>query len=383
LARYIDVVIARNVAAWGVDAVLVAKELGQKLVAADLKLVVVFADSAIDQPLLAREASTIFGAVPVIGCSTRSVIGTAGLRPHGTVALGLYGEGVRVGIGVATDLRDGAQPRTRAAVERAAAGLGLTCETLDPARHVMVTIFDGSSHMDELFCFASAVSAPQLRVVGGSCSSRKRDGAVRRVFAYGEALEDAGIVLVLEPDVKFEVITSSHLVPTELRCVVTAATDRTITELDGVPATRRFAQLIGKLGGTLGPNTPSEFTFARFIDGVPYVRALAAVSPDSLELACSVDIGHVLRIMRPGDLLAQTSRDLAELAQRFGAISALLAFSCTFRGREAQTRGLTEELARLFDQFPTTGLQCFGEQAGMLFVNHTMTALALGGPDGG
>ncbi|CAN5627444.1 FIST N-terminal domain-containing protein [soil metagenome] len=362
---------------------LVARELGEKLVAAELKLVVVFADSAIDQPTLARETSKIFGAVPVIGCSTSSVTGTAGLRPHGTVALGLYCDDVRVGIGVATELRTGAQPRTQAAVERAAGGLGLTCETLDPARHVMVTMFDGSSHMEEPFCFASAVAAPQLRVVGGACSARRADGGVRSVFANGEAFEDAGIVIVLEPNVKFEVVTSSHLVPTELRCVVTAATGRTITELDGVPATKRFAELIDKLGGTLGAQTPIEFTFARFIDGLPYVRALASVRPDALELGCSVEIGHVLRIMRPGDLLDQTSRDLAAVAQRLGSVSALLAFSSTLRGVEAQTRGLAEELAWLFDRFPTTGLECFGEQAGMLFVTHGVSALVLGGGDGG
>jgi hypothetical protein len=371
-------VIARSVAARGVDAVLVAKELGEKLVApdlADLALVIVFADSAVDQPTLARETRTIFGAIPVVGCSTTGAIGSAELGAPGAVALGLYGTGVRVGLGVATELSSGAEARTRAAVEDAAASLGLSCETLDPERHVMVTLFEGSGHMDEPFCFASAVSAPQLRAVGGAASARANDGEVRHVFANGEALADAGIVIVLEPGVKFETLTSSHLVPTELRCVVTGATGRTITELDGLPAIARFGELVGKLGGTLGPATPGEFTFARFVDGIPYVRALTSVLPDALELGCSVDIGHVLRIMRPGDLVAQTSRDLAAAAERLGSVSAVLAFSCTFRNLEAELRGVTEELEQVYERF--------GEQAGMLFVNHTLTALVLGGGEGG
>lgn len=379
--------IARNVAARGVDAVLVARELGEKLVAADLAaelaLVIVFADSAIDQPTLAREMSKIFGAVPVVGCSTIGVVGGAELRAPGAVALGLFGESVRVGIGVATELSSGALARTRAAVERAAAALGLTCEALDPVRHVMVTLFEGSRHMEEPFCFASAVSAPQLRVVGGACSARSTDGEGRHVFAHGEAFADAGIVIVLEPGVRFETVTSSHLVPTDLRCVVTAATGRTITELDGLPAVPRFAALVGKLGGTLGPATPGEFTFARFVGGMHYVRALTAVLPDALELGCSVDIGHVLRIMRPGDLVAQTSRDLAAAAERLGSVSALLAFSCTHRSLEAELRDVTEELTQVFARYPTTGFECSGEQAGMLFVNHTLTALVLGGGEGG
>ena len=378
--RYYCGVIARNVAARGVDAVLVAKELGEKLVAADLKLVIVFADSAIDQPTLARELSNILGTVPVVGGSTSAVVGAAGAT---AVALGLYGDRVRAGIGVATELQKAAQPRTRAAVEHAAAALGLTCETLDPARHVMVTVFEGSAHMDEAFCFASAASVPQLRTIGGAASMRRSDGGPRRVWAHGEALADAGIVIVLEPGVKFEAFTSSHLEPTDLRCVVTAAHDRLITELDGRPATKRFADLIGKLGGTLGPHTRSEFTFARFIDGVPYVRGLSEITSEALELGCSVATGHVLRIVRPGRLVEQTALDLDAVAQRLGSISSLLAFSCTLRALEAQTHGLVDELAQVFDRYPTTGLQCFGEQAGMLFVNHTLTALALGAGDGG
>ncbi len=359
------------------DAGLVAKELGEKLVAADLSLVIAFADCAIDQSTLARETSKIFGAVPVVGCTTRSVLGPTGAT---VTAIGLYN--LRVGIGIATELCRGAQPRTRLAVEHAAAGLGLACEALDPARHVMVTIFEGSGHMDEVFCFASAAAAPQLRVVGGAASQRF-DGSVRRIWANGEALADAGIVLLLEPNVKFEVMMSSHVVPTELRCVVTGARARRITELDGQPAIRRFSELIGKLGGTLGPHTPSEFTFARVIEGQPYVRGLAAVLPDALELGCTVDTGHVLRIMRSGDLVEHTTRELAALVQRVTPVSAVLAFSCTLRGSEAKARGLTNELARAFDTFPATVLECFGEQYGMLFVNHTLTALALGGGDGG
>lgn len=378
--RYYYGVIARNVAARGVDAVLVAKELGEKLVAADLKLAIVFADSAIDQPTLARELSNILGAVPVVGCSASAVVGAPGAT---AVALGLYGAHVRAGIGVATELSKAAQPRSRAAVERAAAALGLTCETLDPARHVMVTVFEGSQHTDEAFCFASAASAPQLRTVGGAASMRRSDGGPRRVWAHGEPLADTGIVIILEPGVKFEAFTSSHLEPTDLRCVVTAAHDRIITELDGLPATKRFADLIGKLGGSLGLHTRSEFTFARLIDGVPYVRGLAAILPDALELACSVATGHVLRIVQPGNLVQQTAVDLEAVAQRLGSIGSLLVFSSTLRALEAQTHGLADELAQVFGRYPTTGLQCSGEQSGMLFVNHTLTALALGGGHGG
>ena len=47
--------------------------------------------------------------------------------------------------------------------------------------------------------------------------------------------------------------------------------------------------------------------------------------------------------------------------------------------RQAKHRAIASELAEVYDGYPTTGFQTFGEQTGMLFVNHTLTALAIGG----
>src|SRR5262249_18065735 len=158
------------------------------------------------------------------------------------------------------------------------------------------------------------------------------DGKSRAyIWANGECFVDAGIVVVLETDVPFEVVTSSHLVPTNLRTVVTAASSRgrRIEELDGIPATRRLRQLIEKLGSNVDDAHPSEYAFARFIDGMPYVRALQRLDGEGLLLASSVEPGHVLRVMRPGDLIGQTREDLATAVHRLGGkASAIIAFSC-------------------------------------------------------
>jgi hypothetical protein len=87
--------------------------------------------------------------------------------------------------------------------------------------------------------------------------------------------------------------------------------------------------------------------------------------------------------MKSGDLVAQTERDLAAAAKRLGGISALLAFSCVYRDWEATELGIGPALAAVYDAYPTTGFQSFGEQSGMLYVNHTLTALAIGAGSGG
>jgi hypothetical protein len=163
--------------------------------------------------------------------------------------------------------------------------------------------------------------------------------------------------------------------------VVTAATGRSITELDGIPAARRVRELVAQLGDVLDEPRPTNYTFARFIDGVPYVRSIMLIDGDRIGLASAVEPGHVLRVMRPGDLIGRTRADLEAAAERVGGtIEALIAFSCMGRHLEACTRGQAAELAAVYARYPTTGFESGGEQTGMLLVNHTLTALAFGGP---
>lgn len=368
----------------GVDAAAVAKELGEKLGAPDLVLAVVFADWRVDANVLAHDLQRALGKAPVVGCTAIGVVGSAGLAPPATVALGLYGDWVRVGVGVATEISANPMARSRDAVEQAAQALGTTCVALDPVRHVTFTLFEGSAAIEEAFCIGSASAAPQIRVVGGAASTeldaRGADSLGKTaVWVRGELRMDAGVAVVLETARPFEAITSCHMVPTDAKTVVTAAAGRTIMELDGIPARQRLQQLVAKLGVAFDETKPISYTFARVVEGVPYVRSIRHVEGDRIFLASGVEPGHVLRLMVPGDLVALTDRDLAAASGRLGSIDALLAFSCVHRDWEAHGRGIEQALAAVYDKYPTTGLQSFGEQTGMLFVNHTLTALAIGG----
>ena len=352
-----------------------AEQLARGLAGADLRLAVVFADWRIEPALLARELQRALPA-PVVGCTT---IGVIGAEPGATAAaVGLYGDWVRVGIGVAQELPKSALARSRDAVRQAATALGTVIEQLDPRRHVAFTLVDGTSGQEEAFCIGSAAAAPQIRMVGGAAATEL--GSTRRayVWATGEALSDAGVVVVLESKRSFEVVTSSHLVPTAAKTVVTAAHGRTIDELDGRPAVERLRELTRELGGTLDEARPAAYSFARYIDGVPYVRSMTHLDGTRIHLAAAVEAGHVLRLVQPGYLIDQTVTDLRGIAERIGPLEALIAFSCIGRHWDAAARGLERELAATYAAYPTTGFQSYGEQTGMLLVNHTLTGLAIG-----
>jgi len=80
---------------------------------------------------------------------------------------------------------------------------------------------------------------------------------------------------------------------------------------------------------------------------------------------CSVEPGHVLRVMRPGDLIGSTRRDLATAATRVGgSVAALLAFSCVGRHAEAASRGTSHELAAAYAAYAAVGCHSLSEQSG-------------------
>lgn len=369
--------IARNVRVTGLEAGPVVRELLEQLAPdrEQLKLVLVFADWRLDPYALARGMQKALPA-PVVGCSTLGVVANG---PATAAAVGFYGDWLRAGVGIATELPKSAILRARDAVDRAASALGTTPQALEPGRHAALTLVDGLCGHEEAFCIGSAAAAPHIRFVGGSSSTEH--GSARRSFlwANGEVFADAGVVVLLESALPMEAVTSSHLTVTPSKAVVTMAEGRLIEELDGMPAAPRLRQLIAQLGGRLDEAQPSEYAFARFVGGKPYVRSIHAVEGDFVLLASTVEPGHVLHVMRPGDLIAQTQRDLAAAASRIGGeMAALVAFSCVSRHWEAKARGIDRELAATYDMYPTTGFQTFGEQTGTLLVNHTLTGLAIG-----
>ncbi|HEY4243968.1 MAG TPA: FIST N-terminal domain-containing protein [Kofleriaceae bacterium] len=365
--------IARQVIASGIGTEAVARTLVEGLAAPDLRLVFLFADWRLDPSVLAGTQRAL--RAPVVGGTTLGVIGTGAPIGEGltAVALGLYGDWLRVGIGVARDLRRGGLAAGRDAMLQAVQGLGRIPEALDPARHVGVTIIDGTADT-EPFCFGSASAVPQLRVVGGGVGTQLHGGRRASLWAFGEVLTDAGLALVLESRMPCTAVTSAYLVPAELKTVVTGAADHVITELDGRPAAARFRELVEPLGAR-----EEDLTFARTIGGATYARAILGFEGEAIRLAVPVATGDVLRVMLPGDLIGSTMRDLGAAAERVGGrLAAFLAFSCLSRHRLAAQRGLARELAGAYAAFHAVGLQSMGEQSGLVLENHALVGLAIG-----
>ena len=95
----------------GTDAERVATELVERLRAPDLRLAFVFADSRLDGATIARVTQRGLAPAPVVGGTTTGVIapaapiaGRGGGAPLAAAGLGLYGDWLNAGVGVAAEL---------------------------------------------------------------------------------------------------------------------------------------------------------------------------------------------------------------------------------------------------------------------------------------
>jgi hypothetical protein len=189
--------IARQVVATGTDATEVAGRIVDALAGPGLRLALVFADWRLDPMTIAGVTQRGLKA-PVVGGTTIGVIGKGVPREAvAAVGVGFYGDWLRVGIGVAPELPKSALTRSRDAVNHAALALGTTADLLDPARHVAVTIFDGTCGHEEAFCIGSAAAAPKIRFVGGCTATGIGSGQRALIWVNGEVMQDAGAVMLL------------------------------------------------------------------------------------------------------------------------------------------------------------------------------------------
>ena len=371
--------IARNVTATGFDAGQVARRARRRRSTRDdLRLVVVFADWRIDPAMLARALQQALPA-PVVGCTTIGVISAKRTPP----TRGARSASTAIGCASASASRPSCRSRRSHAAAMpfisAAAALGTTADRLESGRHVALTLVDGSCGHEEAFCIASAATAPQIRMVGGSAAT-EHGSSHRRAFVWanGEALADAGVVVLLDSKLPFEAVTSQHMV---------ATADEDGRHRGSRPHDRRARRSARRRSGCASWSASSatsrarrQYSFARFVDGMPYVRSMTHIEGTRIHLACAVEVGHVLRLMRPGDLIGQTARDLAGGARRDSAASRSVVRILVHRPAlgGAPRAGSSASSPTTYAAYPTIGFQSFGEQTGMLLVNHTLTGLAIG-----
>lgn len=348
----------------------------------DLAQVFLFMDARADFANLVASAQGRFGDVPVVACTTAGEINSQGYSEDGIVAIGLPKENFATRILLVENLRTmdgtgvvGDVIRTRMTLDSEAQGFSSCFGFL---------VVDGLSLREDQFMSAIAPGIGPIPVFGGSAGDGERFDRTL-VSLRGRTYQNAAVLTLVKTRFRIEVFSVNHLIPGDERMVVTRAdpSRRIVCEINGEPAAREYARLLGK-----DPENLSPFTFAAHplvvrVGGQHHVRAIQRVTEEGeLVFYSAIDDGIVLTLAEPEDMVIHLERAMARLAER-GEIDTILTCDCCLRRIEAGQKQQTRAVSQILKRYNVLGFNTYGEQVGTKHVNHTMTGVVIYKPEHG
>jgi hypothetical protein len=293
--------------------------------------------------------------------------------------------GVGVGVGLSKDA-DGAGGRAH---EAAFAPFGAHTDDLSSNKFVAIAIDDGVRQKKEELLLGVMGNNPGLVVVGGGAADQRQDCASPHALVHvdGEVVTDAVAVALFRTEAPWAALRSHWFKPTGTRLTITAvdSTQFRAVEIDGQPAAKRYAEVLGlrvedldwwseKRGFSTSP-------LGMRVGTEHFIRAPLQVMEDgSILFAAMFEVGSSFELMQQGDSVAETARFFREVVpSRVANPQSILLFDCGARRMVSQMDGSLDAVGKTFDLAPAcAGFTVQYEIYCGFHINSTLTALAFG-----
>jgi len=362
------------------DARAAAAEIRAQLGVGPHALVLAFVSPERDRQACAEALQEEFPGVAVLGCTTAGEIGPDGVASGTVTAAALPAGAFTVAHGVIEDVRQVGIVECRELVQRLRAELVGRGAEVTPTTTFAMLLVDGLSGAEEVVASALNSALGDIGLVGGSAGDGLRFEQTH-VFADGRAFGRGAVLALVHTQLPFTLFKTQHFVPGERRLVVTGADSsrRIVHEIDGEPAARHFAEVLGMHEHDLDPIVFATNPVVVRIGGSDYVRSIQKVEPDgSLTFYCAIEEGIVLRDARGIGLQQNLAEALDGLVARIGEPSLTITFDCILRGLECQRDDKVDEVSRLLRGANCVGFSTYGEQFHGMHINQTLTGVAFG-----
>lgn len=368
------------------DADAAAEDICEQLGAKTPKLVTLFASRDRDHLALNQALRKRLPNTRLVGASTAGEIDADGVH-HGTVvASALYGD-FDIGLGLGRGLSRDAVVAGADAVKQACDELGVRPSALGK-RHVGMVIDDGFKYKKEEFLVGMLEPNPALVLVGGGASDTEADPSKQSALLHvdGQVVDDAVLIALFQTDLRWAAMRSHWYVPTGQTVCITKV-DSSCTralEIDGHPAAKRYAELLGVSVDDLEFGKPNGFATAPTALAVGREYFLRApwkpLDDGSILFANLLEEGTELELMKVGDMAGSTRRFFEEeVPTRVGDPAATLVFQCSGREWFSAATGKLDAISDAFKGHRNTvGMNAHFELYCGFHINTTITALAFG-----
>jgi len=362
------------------DAREAAREFHAGVDQPQMELVVFFCSSDYDLDALADEMRRLFAGIQVVGCTTAGEIGPAGYCDHSLSGASFSATEFRAVSGLLSHLQQFRISTGQAFTMQLMQGLAYKVPHSMMDSSFALLLVDGLSIREEPVTRSMQSTLGKIPLVGGSAGDGERFGRTC-VFSEGRFHSDAAILTLVTTTRPFRLFKTHHFQPTEERLVVTEADParRVVKEINGRPAAREYARIIGVDVRDLNLTHFACWAVVVLINGVSHVRSIQQMNPDeSLTFFCAIENGLVLRVARGTRLLENLQQTFDRIHDQIGTPQLVLGCDCIHRKLEAERDGDKDAIAATLLANNTTGFTTYGEQFRGIHVNQTFLGVAIG-----
>lgn len=370
------------------DAAAAAEDLCTQLGGASPRLVTMFASRDRDQRALnAAMRERLPSSTRLLGATTGGEIDRDGMH-EGTVVVAALSGDFDVGLGLGRDMNRNATRAGEEALRAAARELGARPDDLGTRKFGALVIDDGFAFKKEELLLGVMSMNQGLLAVGGGASDSEPDPEKQSAIVHvdGEVAGNAAAIALFRTDAPWAALRSHWYQPTGETLTITKidSTAKRALEIDGKPAAKRYAELLGVEIDDLEFGKPRGFAVrptALRVGREYFIRApWKPLDDGSILFANMLEEGTELELVRITDIVESTRRFLeSELPARVASPRAALLFHCSGRKWFAAGSGKTAELSAAFHGAPPcVGMNVHFEIYCGFHINTTLTALAFG-----
>ncbi len=373
--------VLRKGASTASDPVVAARELYDAIYDPEASLVIVYCAPTYDLDELGSALYEQFGDAPMIGATTAGEITPVGYLDGSLTGVSIGGSGLRAETVRIDDLDEFEFADGDAAAHEVMARLeedGLDDFGSDLFGFLLV---DGLSMQEEMLVASIYRNLGQTQLFGGSAGDGTDFGRTA-IYHDGKFRSGCAVFTLVRSDHPFVVFKTEHFVGTDEKMVITGAipSQRIVTEINGVPAGREYARVVGLEVDELTPLIFSTYPVVVDIGGETFVRSIQKVNEDeSLTFFCAIDVGIVLTVAEGIDIVSDLEDAFATVRSQLGETPTLvLGCDCILRNLEAKQRDLVPAISKLMQENNVIGFATYGEQYNGMHVNQTFTGVAIG-----
>lgn len=358
-----------------------AAELFDAITQPEMALVIFYCSNEYDLEALGPELKNLFGNTLVIGCTTAGEIGPAGYLRGSISGVSIASADFHVGC----SRLDGLAEFEVAEGERVARAL--VADMQDEGHEVGgknafgFLLVDGMSMKEEPVVSSLYRALGDIQMFGGSAGDGEKFGTTY-IYHDGEFRTDCAVFTLIHTEQHpFKVFKTQHFVSSDDKMVVTEADParRIVTEINGEPAGREYARMVGLAVDKLTPMIFATYPVVVKVGGNYFVRSIQKVNEDeSLTFFCAIDEGIVLTVARGVDLVENLDAAFCDVREEIGKPELIIGCDCILRHLEMDRRGIKDEVANLMAANSVVGFSTYGEQYNAMHVNQTFTGVAIG-----